>query len=378
MCKAYLRLIFFVLFSLAAFCGCSDDSSTNDNGDEPITASGNIGPEGGVVEISGAAKLTIPPGALSDTVAFTITKKDAVTQPTAPMKPLSSMYSILPSGTDFNVAATLTVNYNESNTGGKPESDVVVCLHDYSGWTEISSAVNSAENTVSASISHLSDYCAMIDSSSVSEGIYAKLIVARNVSNMGSLTIYTDGITAMFDSAYAPCEPVDPIAGVAVTCDQYTLTWAADLEGYTYPEYGTYVDAFIQLGENYKFSVTASGSVPALEDSVTFPSKAPYLTSPALMGTYNRAEDLQVSWAESGTGTVELILISAQGDSSFMVETANDGSYLIASSNLTGLTPGVYSMILNYYNRKNISAAGYDSRGIIAGRVMCTAIFNLE
>ena len=96
------------------------------------------------------------------------------------------------------------------------------------------------------------------------------------------------------------------------------------------------------------------------------------------MGTYNRAEDLQVSWAESGTGTVELILISAQGDSSFMVETANDGSYLIASSNLTGLTPGVYSMILNYYNRKNISAAGYDSRGIIAGRVMCTAIFNLE
>ncbi|MEW5924643.1 MAG: hypothetical protein AB1746_11710, partial [Candidatus Zixiibacteriota bacterium] len=312
------------------------------------------------------------------TVAFTITKTDAVTQPTAPMKPLSSMYRILPSGTNFNSDATLIINYNESLTGGKPEGDAAICIHDYSGWTEIEGSVNTVNNTIMASISHLSDYCAMIDSSSISEGIYAKLVVARNVSYLGSVPLFTDGITAMFDSAYAPCEPVSPIPGIIVVCEQYSLTWAADLEGYTYPEMGTYVDPFIQLGENYSFNVIASGGVPALVDSVTFPSKNPYITSPAIMDTHNRAENLQVYWAEYGTGTVELILVSAEGDSSFMVETTNDGSYLIESSNLTGLSTGVYSLILNYYNRKNISAVGYDSRGFIAARVMSTTIFNLE
>lgn len=378
MCKACLQLTFICLIIGVVFWSCSDDSSTNNSKDEPIMADENIGPEGGTIEIAGMIKLDIPAGAVTDTTSFAISRADAVTQPTAPMKPLSAMFTIEPSGLIFNSLATVTIDYDESKLGGKPEADIVIRTYENSSWVDIAGSVNVIDNSVSAEISHLSDFCVMIDTSSAAEGIFAKLVVARNVSYLGGYTTFIDGITASFDSAYAPCDPVNPIPGISVTCEQYLLTWAAAIGGYTYPEFGTILNPFIQLGENYIFTVTASGSAPALVDSIAFPAKNPYVIIPTIMSTHSRSSDLLVNWLDYGGGTIELLLVSTEGDSCFMVETTNDGSHLIASSNLTDLTPGVYSLILNYYNRKNISASGYDSRGFIAGRVINTTIITLE
>jgi sulfur transfer protein SufE len=67
---------------------------------------------------------------------------------------------------------------------------------------------------------------------------------------------------------------------------------------------------------------------------------------------------------------VEIIMVDLAGDSAVWVSTANDGSYSFTGDQLASLTPGMYVMVLNHYNRESIAAEGYDPRSIIAARVM--------
>ena len=107
------KVIFVAALLPVLFClGCSDDDkgTDGDNGDQPVTAS--IGPEGGSVSIAGEVTLVILSGALSETIDFTITKKDVLAPPPGTKAYVSPNYSIEPSGTNFDIPAAITIKYN--------------------------------------------------------------------------------------------------------------------------------------------------------------------------------------------------------------------------------------------------------------------------
>jgi hypothetical protein len=209
-------------------------------------------------------------------------------------------------------------------------------------------------------------------------GVYAKLVVGRSIMSIGSIQLMrTDIIEAAFDSAYAPCDPVQPIDSVSVTCNGDTLVYHADTHIHTYPEYPSPLAPFITLGGEYTFTVAGDNRVPSLTASITFPADEPNITYPSMADTVLKT-GFDVTWADPGVGTVEIIMITMAGDSVLFVQTDNDGTYNIPGSTLSGLPAGMYSIILNHYTRHTISAAGYDSRSFIASRVMSTTLFYLK
>ncbi len=368
----------FLAAALIAF-GCSSDEKVVNSDNNYPPAEYNIGPEGGTIEMAGKARLVIPPDALTDTVAFIMSVNTSPTAPPGSMGLVSSVITIEPSGTTFDSAATLTVWYNPASLGGAEETDVV--LHTCSGgpWEELSSVYDTVNNYVQAEIVHLSDFAVMADTTAVPiEGIYAKLVVGRMATSIGgSDPMRVDGYEAAFDSAYAPCDAIIPLYPVSVTCNSRTLVWDNALKIHKYPE--TYVSPFINLGDTYTFTVTANSLVPALTKSIMFPSTEPYITYPTYpFDTVSQSSGFTVTWANSGSGVVELILLTGAGEQILFTETANDGDYTISPAQLSGLTPGMYSLTLNFYNRELISAAGYDPRSFIAARVMSTSMFEMK
>ncbi|UCD16482.1 MAG: hypothetical protein JSV44_08430 [Candidatus Zixiibacteriota bacterium] len=370
---------FLILTAILTMLACSD-SGTDNPPEPPPSASASIGAGGGTVEIPGNIVLDIPAGALSGMVDFVITRNDSPAPPDGVLGPVSPAYTVEPSGTSFSIPATVTIDYNQSRLGGGDESEITIYTHDGMDWLSLLTSVDTYENKASAMISDLSDFCAMVDTShSLGGNIYAKLVVARNIYYYGSGdAVYNDMISASFDSSYAPCNPFWPIENVPVTCESYTLTWDANLKMHIYPEIADPQPPFIQLAGSYQFSITATPVVPALVVSIDFPSYAPYVTSPTYMSTIMRSSGMQVNWTNSDGGTVELILTTLSGDSAFMVEVNNNGSHFIESSHLTDLDPGQYSLVLNHYNRENISSAGYDPRGFMAGRIINSTYITLQ
>jgi len=359
---------------------CSDDSGT-DSSPEPQTVSGTIGPDGDILEIAGVVSLAVPIGALSGDVNFTITRNDSPPAPDGSLGPVSPDFTIKPSGTNFNVPAVITLVYNPASTGGGEEHEIKLYTHDGSNWSELTTLKDTAANKASANIDHLSDFCAMVDTTTaLSEGdVYAKLVVAKTVTYVqggGSGVLFEmDQAIATFDSAYAPCVPILPIHNVSVTCEDYDMEWYEESKQYWYPAAGQMPIAFITLDEYYHFVATPGSGVSALNDSILFPSLMPYISNLTNESIVSSSSDLTVEWDNSGSGVVELILISLAGDSAFFVETNNDGSYVIASSHLD---PGKFALTLNHYNMKNISASGYDPRGFLAARVMNTVLLTIE
>jgi hypothetical protein len=367
------------IMAMLLVAGCSDDDKVvNENGG-PTTAENSIGPDGGTIQMAGKARLVIPPGALTDTVDFAMSVNDSPTAPAGPMRVVSPAITIEPSGTQFDSAATLTLWYNPSALGGAEET--AVSIHTCAGvvWEELPSAHDTVNNLVEADIMHLSDYAALADTTSIpTEGVYAKLIVGRMATSIGGGDpVRSDSYEAAFDSAYAPCDAIIPLHPVTVSCNGQTLVWDEILNLHKYPE--TYTAPFIILGNTYTFTVTAGALVPALTESIDFPATEPYITYPTYpFDTVYQASGFTVTWANSGSGTVELILLDLTGEQILFTETANDGSHEITAAQLSGLVPGMYSLTLNFYNREYISAPGYDSRSFIAGRVMSTSMFQME
>ena len=357
--------------------GCStEDSGTN--GGNQVTDH-RIGPQGGTIEMPGVAKLVILPGSLTDTVDFTISQNSTPPPPTGAMGFISAVCAIGPSGTDFSTSAILTITYSESKLGGAEENSVKIYTNHGNGWTLLSTTLDTMLNTAQASISHLSDFAAMADTSSpVVLGVYAKLVVARSIMSTGSIEpMRIDLIEAAFDSAYTPCNPVQPIDSVSVTCNGDTLVYNADTHIHTFPQFPSPLAPFITLDGEYTFTVTGDNRVPSLTASITFPADEPNITYPGIDDTV-QTTGFDVTWADPGAGTVEIIMTTMTGDSVLLAQTANDGAYSISAGTLSGLSAGMYSIILNHYTRHTISADGYDSRSFIAGRVVSTTLFNLE
>jgi len=351
----------------------SDFAALADTSTEEI----GIGPNGGTLTVAGMS-LAIPPGALSETVYFTVSVDLSPTSSPGTMDFVTPAFSIGPVGTTFSTPATLTLDYDEADLGGRDEMGLLIYGNPGSGWQPLGSVVDSVDNQIVSGISFVSEFAGLIDTASVSaEGIFASLVVGRNISYMGAGDpLNTDAFEARFDSAYAPCDPLYPINNVTVTCNDTALVWSELLSLYMYPETLMPMNDFITLGATYTFDISGPDVEP-LTESITFPSGAPYITYPTSMDVENR-EGFEVTWAGSGSGTVELLFMSDGGDQIIFEETANDGSYMIEASDLSGLPSGTYMIMLNHYNRSYITAFGYDSRSFIAARVQSQTIFQIQ
>ena len=374
-----LGLLIILIFILTG-CGSDDNGASPGNGTTPTE--GSIGPEGGTVEIANKISLTIPAGALADTVDFSISTNSSPATPPGSMGFLSSAYTIEPSGTNFSSPAIISINYNEQSLGGADEDSVKICTNEGSGWSDLSGTVNKSQNLVTANISHLSDFAAMADTTSPSnEGVFAALALAATITDFDisakAIPIRMDAISARFDSTYAPCSPIVPIQPAAVSCDEYDLVWNSEMGMFYYSDYINM--SFLETGEWYTFDVTAGGGVPNFSDSIEFPTTLPYITSPAY-GSNVSSSGFDIAWEASGSGEVYLIFVEmgGQGDSALFIQTANDGAYSVSEAELDGLDPGVFALTMVYENWHYINVAGIDSRSFIRARVISTTQITLQ
>jgi hypothetical protein len=120
-----------------------------------LASSGSVvGSEGGTVSaVSGKVTLTVPPGALRTSASILVLPLEAW-----PAGAIGPVFEILPSGLTFDVPATLTYRYVESELGGVKPSDLSVAQATGSTWTALASTLDTNAGTISASIAHLSAY----------------------------------------------------------------------------------------------------------------------------------------------------------------------------------------------------------------------------
>ena len=375
----YWRILVVIIMALGiVWVGCSDDDDTGTNGGNgDTTVTVDIGPEGGIVMITGEVTLTIPPGAVTDTVAFSIAHNGSPTPPGGTMCFVTPVYTIEPSGTNFTPGnePLLAITYSESNLHGADENDVDICTCGGSVWSSLSTTVESNNNMAITEIDHLSDFTVMVDTSSAAEGVYAAMVVSRMITFYGGSPFRMDNITARFDSAYAPCTVVDPQQADSVICNEFGLTWISDMDLYMYMPMGGY--EYLELGETYIFDVDASPTVPSLTDSVDFPATETYITSPDNDDNVSLS-GFGVTWTGAGAGTVLLVLSTDQADSAVMLEVSNSGSYSFTSDDLQDLQSGEYGLTLFNDNINYIDATGYDPRSYIKARMISGILINLQ
>ena len=119
--------------------------------------SGAIGATGGTVGAITDGRgmvLTIPAGALTQMVSFTITPI------ASPVKgAFGQVYDIEPSGTQFAVPVTLKFPYTTAELGSTPPTKVAVNTVVSSAWQPISApAVDTAAQTIAGTTTHLCDF----------------------------------------------------------------------------------------------------------------------------------------------------------------------------------------------------------------------------
>ncbi|MBN2541436.1 hypothetical protein JXI42_01065 [bacterium] len=360
------------------FFSCSSDDD-DDNGNGPGPTEGQIGPEGGIIEIAGGVALDIPAGALADTVEFSIDENTSPTPVGGDMEFVSTVYTMEPSGTNFLVPATVTLKYNEADLGGTAETSVKLYTNDGSGWEELPATVDTDENEVTSNITHLSDFAAAAEIGTPAEGVYASLELTRFVVQFpagDSIIEWTmDNIYAWFDSAFAPCEPLHPLNAGTITCNEFTLNWEATEGWYHYTE--GYPSTFFTLGETYTFNIEGSADVPALTKSIDFPSAEPHITSPGMNDTLSLS-GFTVTWTGTSSEDIFIYLGDTTATDSVGVETDNDGSHTFSSSDLSALEPGPHTIGLYMRNYEYIEAAGYDSRSTIFALCFTNILVYLE
>lgn len=128
---------------------CSDSSTGIPSPPEPV----GIGPAGGTVSSpDGQARLVVPPNALSDMVAMTITPVG-----TPPAGAVGTVYDIRPSGTQLSPPATLTLTYDPSALpSGVEPGDLAIGTHMNGAWVELATTHGAGTPTLSAPVSHFS------------------------------------------------------------------------------------------------------------------------------------------------------------------------------------------------------------------------------
>jgi len=358
---------------LALVISCSDDDNNGPSGsnNEPSTTS--VGPQGGVVVVDGGMTLVVPAGALSDTVTFTATANGS--PPAAPggMGPVSTCYSVGPSGMQFGQPATMSIAYDTARLLGAGESDLGLYSFTGGGWRRLATSVYPGYNLVTAEVAHLCDFAVFADTAAEAEGIYAALVAHRDARGC-----VFDKLVARLDAAYAPGGPQLPLQVDSVTCNQFELEWVEKDSAYVYG-YLIYIweIRFLKHDSTYEFQINGSGVVPDLTASIVFPSCSPWLTSP----DYGATESLSgfgVTWDDCCAGNVSLFFLQGNDTVGTVVETPNDGSYAFTGDQLDGFEAGEYRLVMTSETRQSITAEGYDPRSYVAARIVSKVAVTLE
>lgn len=374
----HIRTLFLAMFIImvALIFGCTDKSNNPSNPDLPL-ASGAIGPAGGILTVPNKITLTVPAGALDSTINFSITLNNSFGAPSGTMGLISPCYTVNPAGTVFTGGAAIAISYATVNIGGGHEESAKVYTYGTYGWEELPSVVDTSTNTIVAAIEHLSDFAVLVDTSSPAEGIYVLAVVARQMTvilGFDSL-MRIDGISARFDSAYAPCEPEQPLRADSVFCNQYRLNWNPSQNNFYYNQ--LYPMNFIKLDSIYTFRVFGNSHVPSFTKAVRFPASEPYITFPSMDDTVSRS-GFTATWANSGQGTVWLVMLKDEDTTHLNFETANDGSYTFTAGQLSSFVEGDYGLIMTHANSVTVSTQGYDPRSTVIAKVVSTAVFYLR
>lgn len=132
----------------------ADGSGTLDSEPQPDSvASVVIGPAGGAVKSpDGLFELVVPSGALVKTILF------SVTPTSAPPGNLGPAYDIGPTGTVFEKEVILRAYYAGFPLGSLPPDAITLGTVSGGKWKPISSAVDQAQQRLTAEIDHLSIY----------------------------------------------------------------------------------------------------------------------------------------------------------------------------------------------------------------------------
>jgi hypothetical protein len=134
---------------------------------------------------------------------------------------------------------------------------------------------------------------------------------------------------------------------------------------------------FLYLDSLYTFRVVGNSSVPSFTKAVRFPASEPYITFPATYDTVSLS-GFTATWANSGQGTVWLVMLKDEDTTHLNFETANDGSYTFTAGQLAGFVEGDYGLIMTYANSVAVNSQGYDSRSTVIAKVVSSTVFYLR
>ena len=124
-----------------------------------------VGTGGGTAKSAdGVVELTIPAGALSKNVDFTIKKVDLdkVTQPAATLKFAGDVYEFGPEGTQFAKPVKMTLKYDTSKLAGLDESLLKIYKLSNGSWVAVGGVVDKNNRTVTVEVESFSMYAVMI------------------------------------------------------------------------------------------------------------------------------------------------------------------------------------------------------------------------
>ncbi len=368
--KCNLWSITALTLALALAAGCGNDTTAPPADD---TTKATIGAAGGTLNRSGEASLEIPPGALSTDVDFTMDENSSPATIDTGRQFASPTFTIGPDGTQFGIPAMITIHYDEADLGGADESTVVIYTDDGAGWSPLATTVNESDNTASAEISHLSDYCATIPYGEAAQGVYVMLELVRAVSYVGFADV--DIISARFDTIVDPCNVHFSLHPDSVYCNEYKLAWDSMIS--TYLDQNTEPE-FLVLGENYEFEVFGNEDVPDLVQAINFPTVEPTVTN-IINDQVLSLDGFTMEWTDTDASDVRINIISG-GDQLTVVsiETANDGSHTFSADDLSDLTAGTHVLDLRHYTVDFITADGYDPNSTIGAGTTNITMINLS
>ena len=382
--KIFSFLVMGLIFSLCIF-GCGDDKGT---GGDIESATGQIGPLGGSVDIAGKVSLLVPPGALDTTIDFSITVNHDPTPMDGVIGPVSECFTIEPSGTEFLYPVALTVSYTMPQYIIGEESDIILYADHGSGWEELPTTVNDQAKYVATYLETLSDFTCGVDTSAIlfADGIYARLIVSRVIGS-GGVLVYSDTVYASLDSAYSPFYTMRPYGPLSISCNEIPLEWQAEYRWH-FDTTSYELEGYLEPGETYTFNVDSLNYNPELIAGIEFPELQTYISHPrptpmGVLDTFLISSGFTTTWGAAGSGDVSLIITTPE-DQGYLLDTLvwklteNDGSYTFTPDDLTGIAVGTYRLIITNRNRETITAPGYDPRSYIDGRVSNSQLFYLK
>jgi len=267
---------------------------------------GVVGSEGGIVLLGDDGRLSIPAGALDETIAFT-----AAVNSSPPAGPdgytrLTPVYSVGPAGTVFSSPATVEMEYDPDDLDGAPEESIVILRHDGTDWEVLSSDVDTYEQTVSAEVSGLSDFVAAVPVQG--EGVYTALRISRSRTSMYGTHVTVDVLAARFDAVVDETSVV-PLQAGGVSFGAWEMIW----DGRDQYEYFDFSEmAFLTFDSDYTFVVTASDDVPAIDQTISLPGSDIAITGlgddPELS-----LDGFTLTWDGATPGSTVRIVIIADG-----------------------------------------------------------------